>query len=139
MNGHNGGLVVWHEPQDDDPRHRKIICDVPVSENHGADARLLASAPDLLAALEHLTSGEPGSFLAVRFGASLKEARAAIAAANGNADTEAPKEQPYTAELVMANLQIIHDMATNRRKLDQQWIESITRSILKCGIEGGIK
>ena len=64
-------------------RPADLIAGVAASDNHEANARLIAAAPDLLAALDFLTRAartEPGMAI---YEAHLAEAEAAIARARG--------------------------------------------------------
>jgi hypothetical protein len=89
-------LIEAGDDNIDDPRHDSVICDtrniayppaysgIP-DEETAANARLIAAAPDLLAALKAITAHDKnGRFGKPDFDAAIRQCRAAIAKATGN-------------------------------------------------------
>lgn len=49
FNSHEAGSKTVWQPNDDEPQHRKFICDVPASDAVDSDAAAIALVPELIA------------------------------------------------------------------------------------------
>lgn len=87
MNGAHSGKTIWHEDSTD-PRHRKVVCDVPVSNTMEQDSGLISAAPELAEACRAIIAcdtppedmgGDWGTVeWAEQVGQAIQQARAAL-------------------------------------------------------------